>query len=264
MIPYTRLTSPDDRQDRTHRVERARRRVLRVRHDHATRDQRDDHDGDVHQEDRAPPEMAEEPAADDGSDRDAQAGHAGPDADRAAALLGREHVREDRQGRRHDQRAADAHERPRADQRARRSCERRQDRADPEDHEADGERVAATVSVREAPCGEQQPREDQHVGIDHPLQLAGRGVEVTHERGERDVQDGVVESDHQQAEAEDPEDPPPAFVPFGVLHGEDSFPLRGRFETAYPPVGDSATPPYRNPAAGTVAPHRRPRWPGSR
>ena len=62
------------------------------------------------------------------------------------------------------------------------------------------------------PAGEQQAREHERVRVDHPLQLAVGGVEVAHDRGDRDVEDRVVEHDHEQAEAEDGEDPPPPLV----------------------------------------------------
>jgi hypothetical protein len=44
-------------------------------------------------------------------------------------------------------------------------------------------------------------------------------VKVTHEREGATFKDGVVESHHQQVEERTAGDPPPAFVPFGVLHG---------------------------------------------
>ena len=150
-----------------------------------------------------------------------EAGDAGPDADRAAALIGREDVGEDRQGRRHDQRAADAHERAGRDQRARRcrrtptapSRRRRSTRPS-------GERLAAAEPVAEAARGEQQPGEHQRCRR-RPSTAAGcwsrrgRATSV----GQRDVEDRVVEPDHEEAQAEDPEDPPAPLVPFGVFHG---------------------------------------------
>ena len=105
--------------------------------------QREDHDRDVDEEHRAPPEVGQQPAADDRADPDPQAGHAGPDADRATALLGGEHVREDRQRRGHDQRAADAHQGAGEDQGGGRARERRGHRAEAEDHEAEARAPSA-------------------------------------------------------------------------------------------------------------------------
>ena len=74
-------------------------------------DEPDHDDRQVHEEDRAPVEVLEQEAAGDRTERVADARDRGPHADRLAPLLGREDVGDDRQRRRHDERAADAHER---------------------------------------------------------------------------------------------------------------------------------------------------------
>src|SRR5712692_3964534 len=45
-------------------------------------------------------------------------------------------------------------------------------------------------------------------------------MKVAYERRQSHVQDRVVQADHQQRQAQDPEDPPPPPVAFGVLHAE--------------------------------------------
>ena len=94
-------------------------------------DQRDHDDEHVDEEDRAPPEVLEQQAADDAADRDADPGETGPDRDRPRPLVRREHVRQDRQRRRHHERGADAHDRAGADDRRRRARERREHDATP-------------------------------------------------------------------------------------------------------------------------------------
>ena len=94
--------------------------------------------------------------------------------------------------------------------------ERRRERAEPEHDQAELQRAAPAEPVAEAAAGEQQAREHERVRVDHPLQLAVRGVEVAHDRRDGDVEDRVVEDDHQQAEAEDREDQPAAFVGVGL------------------------------------------------
>ena len=142
------------------------------------RQQGERHDRQVHEEDRAPVEVLDQEAAADRADGDAEPGHRGPDADRLRPLLGGEDVGEDREGGRHDQRAADAHERAARDQRvracrpARRAASRRRRSPRPDD-----ERPAAAEAVAEAAHREQQAGEDQRVGVDDPLELAGRGAE---------------------------------------------------------------------------------------
>ena len=51
------------------------------------------------------------------------------------------------------------------------------DRADAEHGEAEGEEAVAAEAVAEAAGGEQQAGEHERVGVDDPLQLAGRGAE---------------------------------------------------------------------------------------
>src|SRR3990172_9101388 len=70
----------------------------------------------------------------------------------------------------------------------------------------------------EAPRREQQPGEDQDVGVDDPLQLGRRCSELAHERRKRHVHDRVVQRDHEQRQDEDPEGPPPLLVGLHPLH----------------------------------------------
>ena len=121
-----------------------------------------------------------------------------------------EDVRDDRERRRHDERPADAIERRVAMSwpggRQRRRNEPTRTRQSPTCSAPPAEAVA------QAPGGEQQAREDQRVRVDHPLQLAVGRVELARERRDRDVEDRVVEHDHEQAEAQDEKDQPAPVV----------------------------------------------------
>ena len=133
---------------------------------------------DVDEEHRAPPEVVEQQAADERPDRAAGAGEAGPDGDRPAPLVGREDVGEDRQRRRHDQRRADAHDRPGGDELAGRvPTARRTSDAEAEDRQAGLQRALAAEPVAEGAGRQQQAGEDEGVGVDDPLELGLRGVE---------------------------------------------------------------------------------------
>ncbi len=202
----------DDRQDRAEGIEPRRRGILRCGDEHDAGDQTDDHDGHVHEEDRTPVEVLDEEAAGEGSEGAAQTGDAGPHADRPAALLGGEHVGDDRQGCRHDQRATDAHQGAGGDELVRRAGHGRQDRTQAEDGEARLQGAASTEAVTERAGRQQQTGEDQGVGVDHPLQLAVGCVQLADDGGDRHVQDRVVEHDDEQAEAENREDQPPPLV----------------------------------------------------
>jgi hypothetical protein len=139
-----------------------------------------------------------QPAAGHGPQRDPDAGEPSPDADRLAALVCRERRGQDRQRRRHDERAADPHHGTHRDQQFRRGGQRRSERAEPEDDQAERQRALATEPVAERAGGQQHSGEQQHVDVDDPLQLRGRRVEIALKRGESDVEDRVVEPDHEQ------------------------------------------------------------------
>ena len=103
--------------------------------------------------------------------------------------------------------------------------ERRQRRADAEDGEPAGQRPVAAEAVAEAARGEQQAGEHDDVRVDDPLQLAGRRAQAAlvgavRQRRQRDVQDRVVERDHDEADAQHQQrEPPPAVGDLGVTEG---------------------------------------------
>ena len=191
---------------------------LRFRNEQIAEDQAEDHDRHVDEEHRAPPEVGEQYAATDRADADAECGHAGPDPDGTAALARfGEHVGEHRQRRRHDERAADAHERTRRDQHVGIRRERREQRSDAEHGQAERERLVASESVTEAARREQESREHDRVRVDDPLELtASRGQTTAlhrmRERRQRDVEDRVVEHDHDEAHAQHEQREPAALV----------------------------------------------------
>ena len=163
----------------------------------------------VDDEDRAPPEVVEQVAADDRAERDAEPGGRGPDADgRPPLALVLEHADQQRQRRGHDQRGARAHHRARRDQRPDAARVRRRRRGGAE-HEQPGEQHApASVAVAERPGEQQQPGERERVRVDHPLELAEVRVELAHQRRQRDVDDRVVDDDGEQARAQHAERDP--------------------------------------------------------
>ena len=121
-----------------------------------------------------------------------------------------EDVDDDRQRRRHDQRAGDAHDRAARDELTHAGRLRRERRADEEQHEPELQRALAAEAVAERAGREQQPGEHERVDRDDPLQLRLGRVQLARERGDRDVEARVADEDDQQAQAEDRERPPAA------------------------------------------------------
>ena len=178
--------------------------------DHAGNDHRH-----VDQEDRAPPEVLQQRAAEDRADRHGETDRTGPDPDGPTTLARVEDVGDDRQRHRHDGRAADPHQGAGRDELAGALGVRGEQRRQAEQHQTDHQEALAAGAVAEHPEGEQQPGEDQRVGVDGPLQLALAGAEAVHRVGQRaqgDVEDRVVEDDHEEADHQHPEDRPPPRV----------------------------------------------------
>ncbi len=187
-------------------------------------DECDHRDGHVDGERRAPPEVLDEPAAEDQAECAAAAGDAGPDADRLGPFVGGEAVDEDAQRGRHDQRAADAHHRTSGDHLRRRvGDERGVRRGDTEHDDARLHEALAAESVAQGAGGEEHAGEDQRVGVDHPLLLAVGEAECLGHLRQRHVQRRVADDDDQQAGAQHPEDHPPAPVDVGWDLGDVGF-----------------------------------------
>ena len=203
----------DDRQRRTERIEPALVRVTRRGDEEVAGDERQRAERQVDPEHRAPLEVAQEEAARHRAERHGETGEAGPHGDRSAPLTRvAEDVGQDRQRGRHDQRPADAHERPAGHQLQGARRQRGRRRADGEQDDADLQGALAAEPVAEAARRQQQSGEHERVGIDDPLDLAVRGVEIADQRRDRHVEDRVVHDDDQQGEAQHAERPPPPRV----------------------------------------------------
>ncbi len=82
----------------------------------------------------------------------------------------------------------------------------------------------ATVAVAERPAQQQQPGEQQRVGINDPLEPARAGVQLAREGWQRDVHDGGVEHRHQQAQAQHRERPPTTTIDLrGTARAENAM-----------------------------------------
>jgi hypothetical protein len=83
----------------------------------------------------------------------------------------------------------------------------------------------AAEAIAQRARGEQQAGEHEQIAVHHPLQRGGGGVELLLQAGERDVEDGVVEPDDQQAQRQHREGLPATRVDTrvaggGLLHWE--------------------------------------------
>ena len=164
-------------------------------------------DRHVEPEDPVPVEALGDGATDERPDGDGETGDAAPGAERDRATLGRDRGGQDGQGQRRDDRAADALDGAGEDQDLGRRRQRGQGRSADEDGHADEEDALATEPVAERGAGDEQDREGQGVGVDHPLEVGQRGAEVALDDRQGGRHDEVVEGDHEQGERRDREGP---------------------------------------------------------
>ena len=173
----------------------------------------DRREGEVDEQRPPPRRVGREDPAEQEPHRPARAGDAAVDRERLRAL-GRdgEGRGQQREHRRREQRPERALDRAGEDQHRevdRRATERG---GAGEADQADHQRALAADDVADPAAEQQQAAERQRVGGDHPLPVRVGEAERVLRGGERDVDDGVVEDDHQLRDAQDREDPPAPFV----------------------------------------------------
>ena len=77
---------------------------------------------------------------------------------------------------------------------------RARQRTGPEDDQAEHEEAPSTQAITGVAGDQQKAGEHDRVRVDDPLQLTRRGVELTNERRQRDVDDRSVDPDDHQRE----------------------------------------------------------------
>ena len=81
---------------------------------------------------------------------------------------------------------------------------------DAEEDEADLHRALAAQPVAHPAAGQEQPGEGEAVRVDDPLQRRDRRAQVPVQRGQGDVDDGVVDDDEKDTQAQHRQDQPAA------------------------------------------------------
>ncbi len=182
-------------------VDAAGDRAARARH-HADHDHERDGTRDrVEGEHRAPPEPLGERAAHDRPEPRAESRRDAPEADGAGALarLGIE-VRDDREARGRERRAAERLQHPEDDQQPSARRQRAQERAAGEERVAGAEHPLAAEAIGQETGTQQQARADEVVGVDHPRRLIRRHAQVGLQRRQRDDHDRDVQRHEEDAE----------------------------------------------------------------
>ena len=72
------------------------------------------------------------------------------------------------------------------------------------------------VAITETTRSEQETGEDEEIGVDDPLELPGRGTELSRQAGERNVDDRAIEHGDEDREAQHGKrEPSPSMDPLG-------------------------------------------------
>jgi len=175
-----------------------------------------DADGQVDEEDPVPVEGLRQEAARQQTDRTAGGGHETEDADRPRSFTWLGEQRHDHaQDQRRCQRAADALHEPRGDQQLLARGQATQQRRDAEHHQARDQNALATEQIAQPPGQQQQATERDQIGIDHPRQARLREAQVALNRWQGNVDNGLVQDDHQHPGAQDHEREPAVAFSFG-------------------------------------------------
>jgi hypothetical protein len=165
--------------------------------------QRQEHaDGDVDEEDRLPADELRQSAAEQHADRRAGTADCAPDAECVGACTAAGEARhDDRQRGGRQERCAEALKAARGEQCGCAGGERRGDRGAGEDRQAGEEHASAAQQVGGAAAEQQQAAEDQRVARDRPTDVRAVDAQAVGEIGQRDVDGGDVEDDHQLRDA---------------------------------------------------------------
>ncbi|MGX1245855.1 hypothetical protein RKD46_006959 [Streptomyces pseudovenezuelae] len=201
----------DQGQGDADRVPGARIRVAGLRQQLDADEDQDGHHRQVDQEDRAPPEVFEQEAADDRADRRAGGGGRAPDADGEAAFARVvEEVADQGQGGGHEGRAGDTQQSPRQDHQLRCGRIGVQNRYRAERGRAQQQDPLAADAVAEAAHRHQQARDDERVDVTDPQELGPGRPEVLADVRGREAEDGRVDGHQQHGEHQDGQREPTA------------------------------------------------------
>ena len=187
-------------------VEPALLRTTTLRHRPGRQKHSDESDRHVDEEHPAPTGVLGEDAADDDAGHATDTTQTSPHAQglRPLPLVG-EHEGDQRQGRGRDECRSGALEESGRDQQPRSPRDPRQQARDREHAHADHEQASTTHDVGESSAEQQQPTEGKRVGVHDPGETGLADAEIPADLGQCDVDDGVVEGEHDLRQRQDHE-----------------------------------------------------------
>jgi hypothetical protein len=184
-----------------------------LRHKERGKREREDTDGQVDPEDGPPTEGLGKCATEDGTEREGEAGDCSPDADSPGAGFGvMEGIGND--GERHgvEHGGAEPLHCAEGDECLDGGRGAAEDRTGGEQDEAGLKDPATPNAVRDGAGEHEEAGDDQGIGVEDPLELREAGTEVALNGRQRDVHDGDIHADHEQAGTADGKDEPRVLV----------------------------------------------------
>ena len=199
----------DEGHERARHVEAASVGSTVLGQNERSEDEQQSHDRQGNQEDRSPPEVLEEHAADQRPHSASGGERRDPERNRPRSFTGvLEHVEDERQRRRGDRRAGDAKQRPAGDEHFRAHGYRRQDRGQPERPSPDEQKLAPADPIAHRAHRHQEASHHEPVYVDDPQELGTARMQVPADRRHRQIQDREVHDVDERRQGKDPESHP--------------------------------------------------------
>jgi hypothetical protein len=186
--------------------------------DEAQREQdRGEGDRQVDVKNRRPSDVGDQPSAEERSDRRRCGAGRGPDADRSSALLSLEGGVEQREAVGQQKRRSDALQSARGEQHRQARRQGAPQRRRREQASADDQQAPPPEMIAERSAEQQQCRQRQQIGIDHPLHFGRARAVALPDRGQGNVEHRPF--DEGEARGEDASDKRPG----GMTPGTRAF-----------------------------------------
>jgi hypothetical protein len=205
-------------QDDAHRVDVETRRPgpARCGEPASGEDHRDQGDGEVDEEDPAPPgirtESVDDEPADDRPDRRRDADGRPEHAERTTTLASREHLLDEAGDLRVEDAACRTLDEAGDDEHRTAGCEAAREAGSTEEHDPRDEHGSPTDDVAHASGPDEGEPEGEGIAGDDPLEVAGRCPDALLDRRQRHVDDADVEQRHEACDEADGEGSPPPGV----------------------------------------------------
>jgi hypothetical protein len=199
---------PHRREQRTDPVRRRPFGIDAFRHRDPGEEDGGEADRQVKEADRRPAEPVDQPAAEQRRPGRHHRPRRSPDADGPAAFLALEGMAEDGEAGRQQEGGADPLQRAAGQQPGEAGAQRAEEGCGDEQGDPADQHQPPPVKIARRAADQQQGRERQQEGVDHPLHVGGAGGEAAADRGQGDIEHRAVDEGQARGEDAGEEDEP--------------------------------------------------------